>query len=188
MSQPESSSVRPAWLRQTKRLFPHPLFAGCISLASLAVGILLSGVALNVAGCWPMGIPGLLFFAGSFATACAAFVPSEEAASAGSVNVQASKPTFAVVALLIGVYSWLLTVAMHIFDAFPKNGPGSVKYSVTLGIAIAATLYTRLQGSRLIREHLGANGGRNLELTGRQCLCVVIFMVSGGTYLAWLMW
>lgn len=181
------SRHQPYWLCQAKRLFPHPLFAGCISLACLLVGILFAGVAINVVDCWPMGIPSVLFFGVSIATAFAAFTPSGKEPRTVSGNVQTNKPTFAILVLLIGVYSWLLTLAMHIFDDFFNNGLGLTKYFVTLGIAIASTLFMQIHGKRVIREHFGAKGGRNLELSGWQALYVVIFVVSCGIYGAWLM-
>ena len=187
MSTQKSSRRHPPWLRQTKRLFPHPLFAGCISSACLLVGILFAGVAINVQGCWPMGIPSVLFFLGCFATASAAVNSSDNEPTTTSHDVQTGKPTFAIFVLLIGVYSWLLTVAMHIFDAFFKNGPGSIKYFVTLGIAISSTLFMQVYGKRVVREHFGAKGGRKLELSGRQATYITIFVVSLGIYVAWLM-
>ena len=187
VSKPDSSRRHPYWLWQTKRLFPHPLFAVCISLACLVVGILFAGVAINVQGCWPMGIPSVLFFAGCFATASSAITPSEKEPPTVSRNVQTDKPTFAIFVLLIGIYSWLLMLAIHIFDAFFKNGPGSTKYFVTLGIAISSSLFMQICGKRVVREHFGARGGRNLELNGRQALYIAIFVVCLGIYAAWLM-
>lgn len=168
-------------------MFPHPLFAGCISLACLLVGILFAGVALIVPGSWPMGIASGLFFAGFFATASAAISGRDKTPPNVSHGVQRDKPTFAILVLLIGVYSWLLTWAMHIFDAFFKNGPGSTKYFVTLGIAISSTVFMQVRGKRVIREHFGAQGGRNLELSSRQAIYVAIFVVSCGLYGTWLM-
>lgn len=182
-----SSRRHPAWLRQTKRLFPHPLFAGCISLACSLVGILFAGVAIQVPGCWPMGIPSVLFFLGCFATASAAMTPADKEPTITSHDGQTVKPTVAILVLLIGFYSWLLTVAMHIFDAFFNNGPGSVKYYVTVGIGVTSTLFMQVYGKRVIREHFGAQGGRRLELSGRQAVYVTVFVVSLGIYGAWLM-
>lgn len=187
MSPPDSSRRHPYWLWKTKRLFPHPLFAGCISLAFLLVGILFAGVAINVDGCWPMAIPSALFFAGCFATAAAAITPADTEPPTVPHDVQTGKPTFAIFVLLVGVYSWLLTIAMHIFEAFFKNGPGSTKYFVTLGIAISSTLFMQVYGKRIVRNHFGTRGGRELELSGKQAIYITIFVVSLGIYGAWLM-
>jgi len=184
--QNSSSRRHPRWLRQTQRLFPHPLLAGCISFACLLVGILFAGVALNVEGAWPMGFPSVLFFLGCLATASAALTPSDKEPTTAMHDLQTEKPTFAIFVLLIGAYSWLLTVAMHIFGAFFKNGPGSMKYFITLGIAISSTLFMQVYGKRVVREHFGAKGGRKLQLSGRQAVCITIFVVLLGFYAAWL--
>ena len=176
----------PNWLRQTKRLFPNRLFAAVVSFASLLVGILLAGVALNVQGAGIMGVPSILFFLGSLATACAATVPPDEVASRSSSNAQTGKPTFAILVLLISVYSWLLTAAMHIFHTFFKNGPGTTKYYVTLGIALTSTLFMKLYGGQIVRKHFGKLGGRNLELDTAQAIYVTLFVVAVGIYTTWL--
>ena len=159
-------------------------------MACLLVGVLFAGVAFTVRGCWPMAIPSVLFFVGAFATASAALTRSNKA-SAGdagySTNVQTNKPTFAIVVLLIGVYSWILTLAMHAFHAFPKNGPGSFKYYVTLGIAFSSTLFMRVYGRGLIRQHFGARGGRGLTLRSGQIAYVVIFVLVCSIYFVWLL-
>lgn len=186
MNKPDSPPIHPYWLSQTKRLFPHPLFAGCISLASLTIAILFAGVAINVPGVWPMAFPSVLFFAGFIATAIAAVTPSTQSSSSAAHDAQTDKPTIAIFILLIGVYSWILTLAIHIFDAFFKNGPGSTKYFVTLGIAIAATLFTKIYGRKIVRAHFGSRGGRNLQITGWQAVYVTIFVLSLGIYFTWL--
>lgn len=178
------SSRRPYWLWQTQRLFPHPLFAGLISLASFTVAFLFAGVALHVSGCWPMAFPSALFFAGACATAVAAVVPRE--AKPAAAKAEEPKPTFAIVVLLIGVYTLFLTLATHVFDAFLRIQPGSPKYYLNLGIAIVAMGFMQLRGHRIIRQHFGARGGRNLELSGKQAVCVVIVVVAFGVYGTWL--
>ncbi len=76
-----------------------------------------------------MVIPGMLFWAATFVTASAAFTRSSKVSEpAESDSVQTRKPTFAILVLLISVYSWVLTLAIHIFDMFFKNGPGSSRY------------------------------------------------------------
>lgn len=191
MNQPDYPKRQPYWLWQTKRLFPHPLFAGCISIACLTVAILFAGVAVSVP-VWPMGIASALFFAGAFATAAAAVTKSRERTPTRAEDFtwgsgQTRTPTFAILVLLIGVYSWLLTLAMHVFGALFKNGPGSVKYYLTLGIAIASTLYMQFHGKRVVRRHFGARGGRNLVLSTGQAVYVVVFVVGCGIYLTWLL-
>ena len=185
MSKP-GFSPRPYWLVKTKRLFPHPLFAGCVSLAFLVVGILFAGVAINVEGAWLMGVPSALFFLGCFATAVAVITPSHREPQDASHSAQPAHSTFAIFVLLIGLYAWLLTFAMHVFGAFLKNGPGSPKYYVTVGLAIASTVFMQVHGNRVVREHFGATGARGLEITGQQAMYVTIFVVALGIYAAWL--
>ncbi len=76
---------------------------------------------------------------------------------------------------------------MHIFTVFFKNGPGSFKYFVTLGLAISSSLFMQLYGKQVIRRHFGASGGRKLELSGRQAIYITMFVVSVGMYFAWIM-
>ena len=183
---PNPPPKHPAWLRQTKRLFPHPLFAGTISLACFTVGTLLAGVAINVQGAWLIGIPATLFFVGSFATASAAFTSWEKEPTIASDYLRTYKPTFAIFVLLIGTYSWILTIVMHVFNIFFKNGPGSFKYYVTLGIAISSSVFMRLYGTRVVREHFAESGTRRFELTGWQAFYITLFVVTCGIYAAWL--
>jgi hypothetical protein len=179
---------QPYWLWKTKRLFPHPLFAGCVSAASIVVGILFMGCAIAI-GVWPMGVVSLLFFGGAYATAAAAISRSPNDPVAEKVytaRFQKNKPTFAILVLLISVYTWLLGFAMLVADLFFKVDPGSIKYGVTLAIAIASTIYLRMHGNRIVREHFGANGGRKLELTSRQAMYVSLFVFGVSLYLLWI--
>lgn len=187
MTSPAPNQSRPYWLWKTKRLFPSRLFAAVVGLAALVVGFLFAGVAMNVEGCWPMAIPSLIFLLGAAAIISSAFVPPNESNSKYEPAIrQSDKPTFAIMVLLISVYSWLLTFSMHIFRAFFKNGPGSTKYYVTLTIAVLATLFMRAYGKRIVSQHFGGRGGRNLEIDGWQAFCVLVLVVSCGFYFAWL--
>lgn len=58
---------------------------------------------------------------------------------------------------------------------------------MTVGLAIASTAFMRLHGNRIVREHFGATGARDVELTGRQAVSITIFVVALGIYAAWLM-
>lgn len=187
VSDPRTSRLQSAWLRQTKRLFPHPLFAGCISVACLLVGILLAGAAIVVRGAWFMAIPSLAFLAGCFATAAAAIIPDAKESPVASHQVEERKPTFAIFVLLISIYSWLLMIGMTIFRVFFNNGPGSTKYYVTLGIAISSTIFMKVYGRRIVQEYFGAMGGKRIELSGRQAIYVTLFVMFTGVYFTWLM-
>ncbi len=52
-----------------------------------------------------------------------------------------------------------------------------------VGIAIVLTLFMRLYGKPIIRQHFGASGGRNLELTTSQAVCVAVFVVAISIYI-----
>ena len=187
MNQSTSQSREVFWLWQTKRLFPHPLFAGCISFACLLVTIIFIGVGFSER-LWPLGMASFIFLAANYATAAAAFSLARERRSgfAGSRAIpRQEKPTFAIIVLLIGVYSSLLTIAMHAFEAFFKDGPGSTKYYVTLGIAIAASLFMQVYGKRVVRQYFGRKGGNNLYLTPTQVGYVVVFVMCCVFYLVW---
>lgn len=187
MEEFQSSNHQSYWRWKIKRLLPNPVFAGVIGFACFVVGVLFAGVSLNVAGCWPMALPSLLFFAGSFLAAVAVVTKHDQASTVEhSNNVQTRKPTFAIIVLLIGVYSWLLTVAMHVLGGVFFNGLDSLKYFLTLGIAIASTLYMKFHGQRVVRHHFGTEGGRNLELSAGQAIRVVVLVVSFGLYAVWL--
>jgi len=164
-----------------------------MSLACLVVGILFAGVAIDV-GIWWAAFPSSFFFLASFAIAAAAFTRTDLSQSDDDAlgiddthtkQPQRDKPTLAILILLICIYSWMLTAAMHLFDAFFKNGPGSFKYYLTLGIAIASSVFVQVYGKRVVREHFGRQGGVNLELNPRQAALVTALVVGFGIYLTW---
>ncbi|QDS95083.1 hypothetical protein FF011L_38670 [Roseimaritima multifibrata] len=182
-----STKIESRWLWQTKRLFPHPVFAGCISFCCVLVTFLLAGVGISQQ-IWPMAAASVAFLALAYATCIAAFsLAKEKRAAKGRPQTvqQPSKPTYAVMILLVGIYSWLLTIGMHLFDTFFNNGPGSLKYVVTLAIAVSATLFMQIRGKRVVREHFGRTGGRNLTLSSRQVGYVCFFVVSLSIYFVW---
>jgi hypothetical protein len=143
---------------------------------------------------WPMAIASAVFVAGAYATAVTAYVLAKSEKSAVEQrlgNVQSNKSTFAIVVLLISIYSSMLVLGLAVFDAFFfnaffKNGPGSFKYYLTVGIAIVATLYMQVYGKHVVREHFGRQGGRNLELAPNQVWYVALFLMALATYGAWL--
>ncbi|MEW4487604.1 hypothetical protein AB1L42_05955 [Thalassoglobus sp. JC818] len=115
-----------------------------------------------------MAFPSAVFFAGSYATACAALQPKHREARFAPYYYQRNKPTFAIFVLMISIITCQLTLAMNVFATFFKNGPGSFKYNVTLGIAILSTAFMQFYGKHVIRNHFGPTGGRRLELSGWQ--------------------
>lgn len=178
----------PYWLWKTKRLFPHPIFAGLVSLACLALTVIFAGVTV-FERIWFAAPICMLFLGGTCATAAAAVSEVKDRRSAHADppdRTTPAAPTFAIIVLMISVFAWMLTVGLHWFGAGLRNGPGNHKYWMTVAIAVISTIYTRLHGQRVIRQHFGTTGGRSVNLTGQQAFCVALFVVGFGIYLTWL--
>lgn len=187
MREPQAKRVEPYWLWQTKRLFPHPVFAGLVSLACFTVSVIFAGVVIGV-GVWPLALGSVLFFAAGMVTASAAYsllMGKQASYERTRIAPQGHQPTIAVLTLLISIYSCMLTIGMHVFEAFFKNGPGTFKYYVTLGIAITATCFTQVWGKKILKQHFAGKGTR-FVLTTRQSIYVVALVVGCGSYLVWL--
>lgn len=183
-----NNQQEPKWLLRTKRLFPHPLFSGGTSIAFLILAIIFIGVGISER-IWPMACVAFVFLTACIITAVATVSHVRNrhlGAATQPVAEGTAKPTFAIMILLVGIYSWLLTAAMHIFNAIFPNGPGSLKYNLTLALAISATVFMRLFGYRLLRKHFGRRGGRGLELTPRQAVYVVGFVAVLSAYFVWI--
>lgn len=187
VSKQDSSHRQAAWLRQAKRLFPHPLFAFCVSVGFCLSGMLLAGVAIHVEGCWPAWIFSILAFFTSYAAAAAVVTPSEKAPSSASSNLHPETPTFAILAYMIGVYSVLFSIGILVFELFFKNGPGSIKFFVALGISVASSFYMRVHGTQVVRVYFGETRRSRLELSGRQSIYVTIFSMAVGYVVFWLL-
>lgn len=81
-------------------------------------------------------------------------------------------------------------IGIHVFDAFfALNRPGGLKYDVTVGVALASSIYTSIYGRPLIRKWFGARSGSNIgiAITPGQALIVVLLTVGCGAYFAWIM-
>lgn len=182
MNSPDPPRREPYWLWQTRRLFPHPLFAGCISLASFLVGLLLAGVAMSESDAWFLGIASPLFFAGSFATATAALTRAAKAQPATPPAAQPENSTLAIFILLINASSWILTLTLYTFDSVVELH----KQLITLFLAVASTAYMLLHGYKTVRKQLGPQAGSNLNLSGKQAIQVTLFIIALGFYLTWI--
>jgi len=178
----------PRWLSKAKRLFPHPLLAGVVCLACLLLTVIFTGVVV-FERVWAAAPFVVVLLGGAIATAAATVSEVNDwrlRRGPAAERAAPTAPTFAVIVLLISVYAWMLTAAVHVFEAFFRNGLGSYKYWITVGIAVAATVYMQFHGKRVVREHFGTRGGRNLELTGRQALYVLCLALAFGFYATWL--
>ena len=97
------------------------------------------------------------------------------------------RPTTAIVVLLVSVYSLFLTIGLHVFrNFFAANRPGGLKYNVTLGIAIASSVYMTIHGRSVIRKYF-ARGARNVTVSPGQILVVIALLMGCGAYFAWIM-
>ena len=188
-SKSRSSQISLLWRWRAKRLFPNRIFASLICLASGLVAFLCFGVAINIP-VWPMAIPGLLFCGVGVLACTAVFTPANfEVASRDNFlkKPQQDKSTIAILILLLGVITSLLAISMHIFRAIFPNGPGSPKYLITVGIAVACGIFMKQYGNQMVRDHFGQAGGRGLILSGKQAFAVALFMLGIGLYIAWLL-
>ena len=186
----ESPSRRePAWVSAALSLLPTPVFAwtlvcGCLIASGIFViqalihGDSIYWVVTAILLCTSFVVSGALIIR---AWTHRSTSPSRE------MNRQKSKPTFAIVVLLVGIYAWLMTVALHIFDGFFRNGPGSTKYYITLTIAIVASVFMKWRGHRIIKQHFSDKGAKNLRLTGPQAIVVAAVVIAVGVYGTWLM-
>jgi len=133
---------------------------------------------------WTTTIIGVLFLCVSLVMALVV-INARTKARSNREDLQRNKPTFAVIILMIGAYSTMLTVAMHLFGV-PKNVPGSLKYWVNLAVAISSGVFMKLRGTDLVRSHFGEEGGRRLELNALQALYVTMFVLCCSLYWQWL--
>jgi len=98
------------------------------------------------------------------------------------------RPAGAVAALLISIYSWLLIVGIHVYNAlFAGIGFRGVKYYVTLGIAVVSALYVSFHGRALTRRWLPRKAG-GIVLTARETLLVVAVVLFFSAYFTWIVW
>ncbi|MBL8892556.1 MAG: hypothetical protein JNL67_21445 [Planctomycetaceae bacterium] len=78
-------------------------------------------------------------------------------------------------------------IRLHaLFGSEFGNGPGTVKYYINLGIAVAITIFMKWRGQKIVLENFGAQGGRNLEVSGWQAFIIVLFTIATGIYLVWI--
>ena len=130
---------------------------------------------------WTTTIIGLLILCISLAFANVV-INARKTARSNRKDLQRNKPTFAIMVLMFGAYSTVLTLAMHLFDVPAKNAPGSFKYFVNLAVAISSAVFMKLRGAALVRDHFGEQGGRKLELSAQQALYVTMLLICCSIY------
>ena len=102
-------------------------------------------------------------------------------------DMQTRKPTISILILLTGIYSWILSAALHLRGVVAVANISPTKYYVTLAISVCTAGFMAFYGKRVVRESFGAMGGRDLEISGRQAIYITMFVVSWGVYTTWLL-
>jgi hypothetical protein len=95
------------------------------------------------------------------------------------------KPTFVIVVLSIGFFSASIP-AILIGNIITGIRPSGIKFFITLALVVASWSFMILRGAAVIRQHFGARPGRNVVLTGRQAVLVVVLVLCFGAYGTWL--
>jgi hypothetical protein len=97
-------------------------------------------------------------------------------------------PTSALLALLLAICSWMLTLLLWA-GRFITGGqwPGDMKLSVCSALSISATAFLVMRGRRTLRENRPPPG-TPIGLTGLQALLVVLLVLAVGSFGTWLVW
>ena len=183
--------VEPRWVTTTLRFLPVPVFAFAVAaffFAAACFCFIFAGVERSAIG-WAVGgtLASAALLVGTASFMRSRLLAREESSIPRYRNAE-KKPTVAIFVLLISIYSWMLTLGLRIFRNFfaAKDALG-VKYYLTLGIAIASSLYLSLHGRTLVRRQFGAKRGRGIVVTPAQSVSIFLFVLACGCYLAWLM-
>ncbi len=182
----------PVWVTRTLRLLPLPILTFAVTATGFSASIFCAMWAYvdRSPTAWVLCS---IFAALSLLIASASLVRFRYRRRAGKPESprcakSERRTTLAILALLTSVYSWMLTIGLHMFEQFfAANRPGGVKYYVTLGIALASSFYMSVHGRYVIRQQFGPGGGRNISVSPRQAVFVVLFAIGCGIYFAWLM-
>jgi len=88
---------------------------------------------------------------------------------------------------LTSVYCWILLIGLQVFTAINGQTPDNIKWYVTLGIALAASVFMRFHGNTVLQRQFAGTAPGAVTLTATQSLGVVLFVVAAGLYFSWLM-
>ncbi len=117
-------------------------------------------------------------------------VNDEDSYLATSDRVRRSPPanrTLGIVALLLTMYSWFLTIALALGQwLFGGAWPGDVKEYVSMGVTLGLTLIVGTVGRPHVRALRRQTRGRSISVNGPQALAVTILTVVAGAYGTWL--
>jgi hypothetical protein len=188
----EQPLTEPVWVTSTLYLTPTP----AVATVAIAIAVFAALMCFFFASAEqsPFGWALCGFFAAPAALIGAASVARRihrqrlVATNLQRLTDSERLPTAAIIAGFVFTYSWMLMIGLSIFrNFFAANRPGGVKYNVTLGIALASSLYMALHGRSVIRKHFVALGGRKTHITAGQAILVVALALSFGAYFAWIM-
>ncbi len=97
-------------------------------------------------------------------------------------------PTSALLALLLTISSWMLTLLLWA-GRILTNGqwPGGLKLSVCNAVSLGATVYMVTYGRRMIRKHRTVLRSQ-IGITVVQALWVFLLMLAVASFGTWLVW
>ncbi|MEX0703609.1 MAG: SMI1/KNR4 family protein [Planctomycetales bacterium] len=188
--------AEPAWVTRMLRLLPSPVLAIPVTAAlfMLAAFCGLIGISMAVEGdfdglawglCGLFATPGaLIVCAGVARWRCRARCGASMSVDRAALEIV---PTFTVFALLVSMYSWIVTGWIHAAALFGANPPAGVKHDVTLAMALASSLYTTVYGRRALRQYVASRNGRGMALTPRQTIGIVLFILATSAHLTWVL-
>jgi|GEM_PF-2079918 len=186
--------VEPAWVTTTLRLTPTPAMAtvaiAVAMFASLMCFFLIASAEQSLVGwalCGLFAAPAVLI---GIASVSRYFYRQRLKATDSQRPADCERlPTTAIIVMFISTYSWFLLFGLHKFGnvLFPANAAGGLKYNVTLGIALASSIYMIIHGRSVYHKHFIARHGKHMNVTAGQALVVILMAGAFGAYFAWIM-
>jgi len=189
---PANGSIppEPDWVTKILRFYPSPVIAVLVSILAATVScIFLIWACVEPSplswGCLCLAV--LTFGWVAAASVTRFFHRRRHAIVVDRYASSETKSTASIFIGLIAVYSTALTIGLHVFrHFFAANAPGGLKYQVTLGISFVSSIYMALHGRRYLRLYEGRLDYRNVRLTTRQAVLVVLFLMLISAYFTWL--
>ncbi len=190
-AEPLRSNVEPLWVRATLRFLPVPIYAFLVAVTFLAVACFFYLLGKSDKETWALVIAGscaLMSLLIGSANAVRWFGRDRDLPSSPRYEPASTAPTLAIIVLLVWIYLWMLIIWLSIYAILFVTGPNaSIKFYVSLAIALACSIYLSGHGRSILVASFGARGGRNLIITPGQAVAVVLLVLAVGCYSAWLM-
>jgi hypothetical protein len=183
-------NVEPLWVTVVLWPFRVPIVAGLAATMLFVLAIFCAMIAGPLQSPVAWGCSAL--FGVLAATVAAALVlrrlRSSEVAAWGMQHYReaATGSTAFIIAMFCAIYGWLLAILMH-SNVFAANRAGGTKYSVTVAIAGAASLFLTVYGRRKLIQILAKPETSGMVVTPGQALIVISICIAAGVYFAWLM-